>query len=548
MYNSHMRKINYCLGLLMITISVSGCAVIDFGISFNKQSDTTQVQKNSQTSFVLRQHRETKKCMDSVVHDPKLNKNVLVLLALSGGGSRATYFSALSMLEMEKFELNIGGLKSNLLHEVDAISSVSGGSLAAAYYAISHDPGSECAGYAHRLWNDEKVRQLMTVDYRSRWIGRWFYPNNIARFWFTKFDRTDIMAQTLADNIFDKPLTGFDLSLGELNPLRPNLILNATTGIDDELSGIGFGEVFTFTKEDFSRICSSIEDYSVARAVMATASFPGAFNYMTLRNFCRKDSALDPGGRRYLHIFDGGNADNLGLTSLKRVIWTSLKDRDTQPSLPYKNIIVIVVDAFTNSHGVDPGKPDPRGYFDFIMDLNFLDATDCLLEANRKQLLTEFDQEDPNLFPFAMGLDGKTNKKCKDFFHSTDDVEKYCRKPSTYWQQLNKLIGDRITFVHLSFDKTGDVEGCIPNQSPPDPECLRHQLNRIPTDFRLRYFYRHKGTGLTDIEALDCAVPTMFGRQGLSCGKLTSRPSRELPGIWQRVKQILEEPISTSSQ
>ena len=130
--------------------------------------------------------------------DPKRNKDVLVLLALSGGGSRAAYFSALSMLEMENIELTIGGSKSNLLHEVDVISSVSGGSLAGAYYAISHDPGSECAGHAHRPWNDAKVRELMTLDYRSRWIGRWFYPNNIVRFWFTKFDRTDIMAQTLA--------------------------------------------------------------------------------------------------------------------------------------------------------------------------------------------------------------------------------------------------------------------------------------------------------------------------------------------------------------
>ena len=83
--------------------------------------------------------------------------------------------------------------------------------------------------------------------------------------------------------------------------------------------GIGFGEVFTFTAEDFARICSSIEDYSVARAVMATATFPGVFNFMTLSNYCRRNMLDDTEDRRYLHVFDGGNADNLGLTSLKRV-------------------------------------------------------------------------------------------------------------------------------------------------------------------------------------------------------------------------------------
>jgi predicted acylesterase/phospholipase RssA len=538
-----MMKAKYFLALLAVVASVSGCAVVDYGAYFNKRAKSTQAQADCQTSFVVRQQREAKNCVDGTVSDPKLNKDVLVLLALSGGGSRAAYFSALSMLEMENLELIIGGSKSNLLHEVDVISSVSGGSLAGAYYAISHDPESECAGHAHRLWTDTKVRELMTIDYRSRWIGRWFYPNNIARFWFTKFDRTDIMAQTLADKLFDKPITGFDLSLGELNPLRPNLILNTTTGIDDGLSGIGFGEVFTFTKEDFARICSSIEDYSVARAVMATAAFPGVFNYMTLRNYCRNDGARDTGDRRYLHVFDGGNADNLGLTSLKRVIWTSLKDRDTQPSLPYKNVIVIVVDAFTNYHGVDPNKPDPRGYFDFILDMNFLDATDSLLEANRKQLLTEFDQEYPNLFPFATGSDGKINKKCRDFFHNDDDTEKYCRKPPSYWQMVNIATGKTLVFVHLSFDKAGDVEGCLPDHVP-DPECLRHQLNRIPTDFRLRYLYRHGGTGLTDTEAIDCAVPTLFGRLNQSCGKLSPKPSRDLTRQWERVKQILQEPVA----
>ena len=535
-----MTKINYYLVMSIAVISVSGCSAFDYGAYFNKRAETTQNQVTSQTSFVVRQQREAKNCEDGVMRDPKRNKDVLVLLALSGGGSRAAYFSALSMLEMQNIELKIGDLKSDVLHEVDFISSVSGGSLAGAYYTLSHDPGSECAGSNHP-WNDAKVRELMTLDYRSRWIGRWFYPNNIARFWFTKYDRTDIMAQTLADNMFDRKITGIDLTLGKLNPLRPNLILNATAGIDDEPMGIRFGEVFTFTTEDFARICSSIENYSIGRAVMATAAFPGVFNFMTLRNYCRKNSVSDTEDRRYLHVFDGGNADNLGLTSLKRVIWTSLNDRDTQPSLPYKNVIIILVDAFTNFHGVDPNKSDPRGGFDFIMDMNFLDATDCLLEANRKQLLTEFDQEHPNLFPFAMGSDGKINKRCKDFFHSVEDTEKYCSKPPVYWQTLNNVIGEKIMFVQLSFDKVGDVEGCT-SKDPSDPECLRHQLNRIPTDFRLRQWYRHDSTGLTDTEAIDCAVPTLFGRHDQFCGKLSPKPSRELPQKWDRVKQILQEP------
>ncbi len=48
---------------------------------------------------------------------------------------------------------------------------------------------------------------------------------------------------------------------------------------------------------------------------MATASFPAAFNNKTLKNFSEnqvKDS--------YLHVFDGGNHDNLGLSSVEEII------------------------------------------------------------------------------------------------------------------------------------------------------------------------------------------------------------------------------------
>ena len=97
-----MKKINYYLAMSIIVINVSGCAVFDYGAFFNKRAETMQVQTTSQTSFVVRQHREAKNCTEGMIRDPKRNKDVLVLLALSGGGSRAAYFSALSMLEMQK--------------------------------------------------------------------------------------------------------------------------------------------------------------------------------------------------------------------------------------------------------------------------------------------------------------------------------------------------------------------------------------------------------------------------------------------------------------
>ena len=91
-----MKKINYYLAMSIVVVSFSGCAVFDYGAFFNKRAETTQAQADCQASFVVRQQREAKNCADGTMRDPKRNKDVLVLLALSGGGSRAAYFSALS--------------------------------------------------------------------------------------------------------------------------------------------------------------------------------------------------------------------------------------------------------------------------------------------------------------------------------------------------------------------------------------------------------------------------------------------------------------------
>ena len=68
------------------------------------------------------------------IRDDRGEKDVLVLLALSGGGSRAAYFSGAVMLRLQQVFTDL-----DLLQEVDVISAVSGGSLPAAYYAVSRD-------------------------------------------------------------------------------------------------------------------------------------------------------------------------------------------------------------------------------------------------------------------------------------------------------------------------------------------------------------------------------------------------------------------------
>ena len=535
---------------------LSGCAIFHSGAYTNhelKAGDRESPAQGQQADFKVRESRVAPTCEKTTPppSDPKKQKDVLVLLALSGGGSRAAYFSSLAMLEMQRQKVILDesqGSETDLLHEVDAISSVSGGSLAGAYYAISYDPGQECAAKSKRKWDAKRVEALMTRDYLSRWVGNWFWPVNVVRYWLTDFDRTDIMAQTFADNLFDKWPTGGDLKLADLNPLRPNLILNSTSGTVTRGGTIHFGDVFTFTHEDFLRICASASSYSVARAVMASATFPGAFNFMTLRDYYPDCDSAQPvpmkSRSHYLHVFDGGNSDNLGLTSLRRVIWESLIDRDGEPQVPDKDVVVILVDAFIQSPGADPWDSDARASLDFLIDMNFIDATDSLLEKNRERLIAQF--RDGPLFPFGSAQDGSPTREsasdaCMRFFHGVDHGN--CEKPQDWWKKLNLAISQRLKFVELNFAAVPDViEGCDGDRS-----CLRDQLNRIGTSFKFHTTPNPK-TGLTDSEAIACAVPALFGRAGDEDAKEACKGLRLADVLgppatdWAKVRAILQNP------
>lgn len=533
------------VSLILLTV-LSGCGMISFKESTNSKY-RAESTRDRQASFELREKRIKEVEGKEVDCSPKKHDDVLVLLALSGGGSRAALLSGLSMIEMQ----DIYG--SDLLSEVDLISSVSGGSLAAGYYAISGDQNAtdECGRAASgRIWSKNTVTKLMSKDYMLPWFGNWFWPDNIALFWLSTYDRTDIMAQTFADNLFDTKLGGKDLRMSNLNPSRPNLVINATQGSANtsraDTKSNSFGQSFTFTTEDFEKICSRIDDYEVARAVMASATFPGVFNFMTLTNHCETNS--------YVHVFDGGNSDNLGLTSLKRELWY-LTDTGKGPGskrlTDYRSIIVILVDAYTDSSGVSEAANDPRKWHDYIVDTNFIAATDSLLAKNRGNLVNQFETK--KIFPYSTNSEsskrGQNSEnaeeiqviqqkqqelamECKKFFswESPREAERICRE--THWDKTNDQISKKLKYVHVHFGNITDV-------------ALRRQLNNIATNFKLRSDRDLDGTGLTAKEAIECAVPLLFGHNNV-CGEKKYMASEKAKTEWKAVGDILMQQGSYS--
>ena len=306
---------------------------------------------------------------------PRDDRN-FVAIAISGGGSRAAVLSAAVLFELERYAV---------LQQVDVMSSVSGGSFTAAFYTLSCDRTDNCPatveGPPRFLWEPKTVFPLLELNYIWRWFGNWFWPHNIARFWLTHFDRTDIMAKTLSDNLFDNSRTGNEgFRFHDLNPQRPNLIINATnfTSQPDTAADANQPKAnlydFTFTTEEFRDLQSNFDQFPVAYAVMASATFPGVFNYVTLRDFSAPRD-------QYVHLFDGGTYDNLGLT----VLWTVLENMVKDPKGRQVPKIVILIDAFTPVQGRDRSDPDPRKPFDYVIDANFLDAYDTLMAGLRME-------------------------------------------------------------------------------------------------------------------------------------------------------------------
>jgi len=287
-----------------------------------------------------------------------------VALAISGGGSRASIFGAAVMFELQRY---------GLLQHVDLMSCVSGGCLTAAYYALSCDDPEDKAscppttnGAARYAWREETVYPLLERSLLTRWFGNWFWPNNIAKFWFTHFDRTDIMAETISNNLYDLSiLDNNQFRFRDLNPSRPNLAINATNAT----AGQSREFPFTFTPEQFKKLQSDLDRYPIANAVMASASFPGAFNYVTLRDFRKQ---------QYVHLLDGGAFDNLGLIAIK----TAMETQPVNTAAP-KQRVVILIDAFMALDNSMAKKAEPRSWSDYYIDSNFFVAYDTLLTSLR---------------------------------------------------------------------------------------------------------------------------------------------------------------------
>ena len=376
LHHRGLINIGYCLVLLAF---VSGCSTR----SAQKSEPFTASRVHPYTEYLFQAPTTDVSAYKSVHLRPNNQTDLAVAVAISGGGQRAANFGAGVLIGLESIDEFASN--DNALEEVDYFSTVSGGGMTvAAYLSARHSwltragNRSERFSFAEALKRvGNKKRKQLKKDCKTANVEAFYaeqrslhvtdpclrrhldrgYHNNILRaltkpdIWFTPLDRGDMLEDAFAKELLGGNWNERDLKLGELfvakntnvQPKYPQWIANATV--------LENGAIFPFTpdivarykvngythrlKEQRKPATQSHIDFAnqipVSLPLAASGNFPSLIAPQTLMSDHDKDNP-------YLHLLDGGIADNLGLLSAIGLL-------NSEPQ-SVKRKLLIVIDAY----------------------------------------------------------------------------------------------------------------------------------------------------------------------------------------------------------
>ncbi|NKE19062.1 patatin-like phospholipase family protein [Roseomonas oryzicola] len=281
--------------------------------------------------------------------------DLLVFVAFSGGGKRSSSFGHGALRGLRAIQVQPPGSAGwTLLQDVDYMAGVSGGSFPAAHYGL----------YRERHF-ETFAEEFLKRDINAYIFGIYLLPWNWDWLANPTVGTNDYMAQ-----VYDR-LMFRGATFADLRRRGPPVVSVNATDITNEVS-------FPFLGGTFGALCSDLNSFPIARAVAASNGFPILFSPITLESHaaqCRGQrppgappaSAAEPASStarraelarlvnvyenpavtRYVHLMDGGIADNLALRGLLNV-FISLTPEDAfyrAAAMRTRRILVLSVDG-----------------------------------------------------------------------------------------------------------------------------------------------------------------------------------------------------------
>lgn len=274
--------------------------------------------------------------------------SLFVILALAGEGTRGAALAYGVLEALRDTDILWKGQRTSLLDEVDVISAVSGASIAAAFYGLK--------GY--EIFDTFK-RDFLYSNLQGEMLRYSYSPQNMLKLLSPEYGRSDLMAEYLNEHLFGYATFGDLKRIGR----RPYIVITATDAANDA--------PFLFNQDTFDFLGSDLDDFLIARAVVAASSRASIklFNYSLAMNFrlpvwlenAREDSQINPfqyaqarglesylekGKKPFIHLKDGSIADSTAIST----ILTALKNMNSEIGLLRKmnsryidKIVVITV-------------------------------------------------------------------------------------------------------------------------------------------------------------------------------------------------------------
>jgi NTE family protein len=303
----------------------------------------------------------------------------LVVLAFSGGGTRAAAFSYGALEALASIEIvTQAGRKTRLLDEVDVITGVSGGSFTALAYGL----------YGDKLFDQYEARFLKR-DVQGELTARVLNPVNWGALSSTGWGRSELAAQ-LYDQILFNGATFSDL-YGAGGPL---IAVSATD--------LATGARIVFIPRNFDVMCADLRPIRLSRAAAASSAVPVVLSPITINNyggscgyqrppwlqaFANLAKPPRPAARAlnrleelqaldnavedpYFHLVDGGISDNLGLCSVLDVLETYEALHEAGQPTPLdqtRKIIIVVVNSLSTPSTKWNRSEDPPGTVDVLI-------------------------------------------------------------------------------------------------------------------------------------------------------------------------------------